>query len=705
MSNAASSATPAIARLLRPRSVAIVGASPTPGALGAAVLQNLERAGYAGDIHLINPKRAEIGGRPCKASVDDLPMGVDCAVLAIPNAAVLESVRACARRGVGGVIIFSAGFAEGGEEGRAAQAEIARIARENGMIVEGPNCLGLVNYVDGIPLTFVQTQVKRTGGAPGVGVVSQSGAMAAVLGVSLASHGMTISFSVSTGNEAVSGVEDYLEYVLEDPAVRVVTMIVEQFRQPKRFIELARRARWIGKPIVLLHPGRSSAARESAATHTGAMAGDYQVMRSLVSRAGVVIVDTLEELLDVTDIAVRYPARPKSGCGVLTESGAFKALTLDLCEQVGLELSPCNDAVRTGLRAVLPDFIPVSNPMDLTAQALVDPELYRRTLAVLLGDDSFGSIVLGLILTDKATSDLKLPSVIGAIKDLKPKKPVIFAALDEGADVPQAYIDELRALGIPCFPSAERAFRALAHLAAAAPHDPGAPVAGKAATALANATGVIPEYRAKEALATLGVALPKGRFAQSLDEAYAAAEIIGYPVVLKAQSPDLSHKSDAGGVVLNLADAEALREGWERLYGNVARARPGMKLDGVLVEAMGKRGIELIVGARNDKEWGPVLLVGMGGVMAELLHDARLIPANLPPAEIAAEMLKLKCAPLLKGFRGDPPVDIAAAAEIVAKIGALVQAEPRIREIDVNPVVVYPAGQGAVALDALIYMD
>jgi acyl-CoA synthetase (NDP forming) len=698
-------ALPAIVRLLRPRSVAIVGASPTPGALGAAVLENLERAGYAGDIHLINPKRAEIGGRPCKASVDDLPMGVDCAVLAIPNAAVLDSVRACARRGVGGVIIFSAGFAEGGEQGRAAQAEIARIARENNMIVEGPNCLGLVNYVDGTPLTFVQTQVKRTGGKPGIAVVSQSGAMAAVLGVSLAAHELTISFSVSTGNEAVSGVEDYLEYVLEDPSVRVVTMIVEQFRQPKRFLALARRAREIGKPVVLLHPGRSSAARESAATHTGAMAGDYEVMRSLVSRAGVIIVDALEELLDVSDIALRCANRPQGGCGVLTESGAFKALTLDLCEQVGLPLSPLNDAVKAGLRAALPDFIPVSNPMDLTAQALVDPELYRRTLAVLLGDDSFGSIVLGLIMTDKATSDLKLPSVIGAIKDLKPKKPVIFAALDDGADIPQAYIDELRALGIPCFPSAERAFRAVAHLSAPQPFDPGAPAAGQPVKALAKASGVIPEYRAKEVLAELKVAMPKGAFVTSLDQAYAAAEKIGYPVVLKAQAVELSHKSDAGGVVLNLDDAEALRDGWERLYGNVAAARPGLKLDGVLIEKMGARGVELIVGARNDKDWGPVVLVGMGGVMAELLHDARLLPANLPAAEIASEILKLKCGALLNGFRGAPVADVAAAAEIVAKIGQLMQAEPRIREIDVNPVVVYPNGQGAVALDALIYMD
>lgn len=705
MTAANSSLASPINRLLRPRSVAIVGASPTPGALGAAVLTNLEQAGYGGEIHLINPKRAEINGRPCKPSIDELPPGVDCAVLAIPHAAVLESVRACARRGVGGVVIFSAGFAEGGEAGRAEQEEIARIARDHNMIVEGPNCLGLVNYVDGVPLTFVLTQVKRTSGRPGVAVVSQSGAMAAVLGVSLASHDLTISFSVSTGNEAQSGVEDYLEYVLEDPAVKVVTMIVEQFRKPQRFLQLARRARALGKPIVLLHPGRSSAARESAATHTGAMAGDYQVMRSLVARAGVVIVDALEELIDVTDIAARCPSLPKGGCGVLTESGAFKALTLDLCEQVGLKLAPVNDSVRGGLRAVLPDFIPVSNPMDLTAQALVDPDLYRRTLAVLLGDADFGSVVLGLILTDKATSDLKLPSVIGAIRDLAPNKPVVFAGLDEGADVPQAYIDELRALGVPCFPSAERAFRAMAQLSAAAPHDPGAPVRGQAPEVLAKANGVVPEYRAKEILAAFGVALPKGRFARSVEEALAAAEAIGYPVVLKAQSADLSHKSDAGGVVLNLGDAQALRQGWDRLHGNIARARPGMTLDGVLVEAMGKRGIELIVGARNDADWGPVLLVGMGGIMAELLHDARLIPANLPAAEIAKELLKLKCAPLLTGFRGDPAADIEAAAQVVAKIGALVQSDARIREIDVNPVVVYPKGEGAVALDALIYIS
>lgn len=270
-------------RLLRPRSVAIVGASPTPGSLGANVLANLERAAFPGDIHLINPRRTEIGGRPCRASVDDLPDGVDCAVLAVPRVAVLDTLKSCARRKIGGAVVFAAGFAEAGDEGRAEQAELARIAREGEIVVEGPNCLGLVNFLDRTPLTFVETPVVELHGSPCVAIVSQSGAMAAVASVTLRSRKVDVSFTVSTGNEAVSGVEDYLEFLIDNAETRVVTMIVEQFRNPARFLMLARRARERGKLIVLVHPGRSRAARESAATHTGAIAGDHQVMTSQVS--------------------------------------------------------------------------------------------------------------------------------------------------------------------------------------------------------------------------------------------------------------------------------------------------------------------------------------------------------------------------------------------------------------------------------------
>ncbi|MGN7160755.1 CoA-binding protein [Sphingomonas sp. SAFR-052] len=393
---------PDLSRLLDPQSVAIVGASPTPGALGNAVLRNLERHGYAGAIHLINPRRDTIDGRPCLGSIADLPDGVDAAVLAIPGPAVLDAVRALAARGVGAAIIFSAGFAEGGEAGLAAQAEVARIAAEHDMTVLGPNCLGLVNHAAGVPLTFVETAVIDPRDRPMVGIVSQSGAMAVVLGTTLTAKGLGITLSVSTGNEAASVVEDYVAHLIDDPVTPVIAMIVEQFRQPARFLALADRALAAGKRIVLLHPGTSSAARESAATHTGAMAGDWQLMRTKVERAGVIVVDSLEALGDVVDLAVRARPLRSGGTAVLTESGAFKALVLDLAERIGLNLPPVEGAAAGQLRAAIPDFIPVSNPMDLTAQALVDPDLYRRTMAPLLAEDHYGALVLGIIQTDPA---------------------------------------------------------------------------------------------------------------------------------------------------------------------------------------------------------------------------------------------------------------------------------------------------------------
>jgi len=689
-------------RLLRPKSVAIVGASEKPGALGNQVLANLERHGFAGDIHLINPKRGVIAGRQALGSVDELPEGVDAAVLAIPGAAVLATIRALAARGVGAAVIFSAGFAEGGEEGMAAQHEVARIAAESGMIVEGPNCLGLTNYVDGVALTFVETSSERLGDRPGIGIVSQSGAMAVVLGTTLMSKDLGVSLSVSTGNEAASGVEDYVDYLIDDPHTHVIAMIVEQFRKPARFLALAERARAAGKPIVLLHPGQSSAARVSAATHTGAMAGDWQVMKTKVERAGIILADNLEELGDLADLALRCGPIPAGGCAVLTESGAFKALTLDLCERVGLALPAPAETTAAQLRAAIPDFIPVSNPMDLTAQALVDPDLYRRTLAPFLADDRFGSIVLGIIQTDQATSRLKFEPIIAAIEALKPNKPVIFAGLDEGAPVPPAYVAALRALGVPYFPSPDRAFRTLARMEAVATRD-FARAASEPLTVGDIPAGVIPEYRAKQILAPIGVPFPRGGFAATFDEAKSVAASIGYPVVIKAQAAALSHKSDAGGVILNLADEAALARGWDELHANIARHAPGMVLDGVLVEAMGQRGVELIVGARNDPEWGPIILVGFGGVQAEILQDVRLLPPDLTREAIAAELRKLKSGALLDGWRGSPALDVAAVTDIVVALGRLLAAAPSIREIDLNPVVVYPRGQGAVALDALIY--
>lgn len=694
---------PSVERLLAPRSVAIVGASDKPGALGASVLGNLERNGFAGAIHLINPKRAEIGRRPCLPDIASLPEGVDAAVLAIPRAGVLDAMRQLAARSVGAAVIFSAGFAEGGEAGLAEQCEIASIAAEAGMVVEGPNCLGLVNHRTGAALTFVETAVTPPAdGQEGIGIVSQSGAMAAVLGTVFQARALPLTLSVSTGNEAASGVEDYVERLAADPATRVIAMIVEQFRQPARFLAAARAAVAAGKTIVLLHPGRSSAARESAATHTGALAGDYQVMRLLVGQAGVVFAETLEELGDIAEIALRCSTLPAGGVAVLGESGAFKALMLDLAEEVGLALPVLSDADAPALRAALPEFVGVSNPLDLTAQGLLDPDLYARTITALVADDRIGAIVVGIIQTDPVTIGIKLPPILAAARAAGGAKPILFAGLDEGAPMSDAQVEALRDLGIPYFRSSERAVRALSRLinrqsAGAEP----ARTEG-AALDLPAAGGVVPEHRAKALLAPLGVAFPTARLATSAAEACAIAEEIGYPVVLKAQSPALSHKSDAGGVAVGVADADDVRAAWERMVVDVGRHLPGVELDGILVEAMGQRGTELIIGAKADPDWGPVVLAGFGGVQAEVLKDVCLLSPDMDRDAIVASLRGLKAGALFDGWRGAPALDLDAVAALVERLGAVMLANPRLLEVDLNPVVVYPEGGGTVALDALM---
>lgn len=693
-----------IARLLRPRSVAVVGASDKPGALGASVLGNLDRNGFAGAVYPINPNRETIGARKCLPGVEALPEGVDVAVLAIPRAGVLDAIRGLASRRAGAAIIFSAGFAEGGPDGIAEQAEIARIAAEAGMVIEGPNCLGMVNHVDGVPLTFVETEIVAPADRRAVGVVSQSGAMAAVLCTTLLSRQLAVSFSVSTGNEAASGVEDYVDWLVDEPNTRVIAMIVEQFRHPRHFLAAAKRAQAVGKQIVLLHPGTSSAARESAATHTGAMAGDYKLMRAKVERAGVVFAETLEELGDIAEILVRCPVIERPELAVLGESGAFKALTLDLAEELGLPLTPLDDGNAPTLRAALPPFVPVSNPLDITAQGLGQPEIYTKVLIALFDDDRVGGVVAGIIQGDPVTSQIKVPAILAALDGRERTKPLIFAGLDEGAGIPAHHVAALRERGVPWFPSTERVFRALTRLGKLTSRDfADATPTGTAVLGLARqAAGAIPEYRAKALLAPLGIPFPPGHFAASAREAAEAAGAIGFPVAMKAQAVALGHKSDAGGVILDLADADAVHEAWERIHASVAAYDASIVLDGVLVEKMSKRGIEMIIGARNDLEWGPVVLVGFGGVTTEILQDVRLITPDLSEEAIAAELMRLKSAALLRGYRGSPPLDVRALTQVIRTISAVLVTEPALIELDLNPVILHPDGEGVVALDALM---
>jgi acyl-CoA synthetase (NDP forming) len=699
-----------ISRLLRPRSVAIVGASPTPGSLGAGVLANLGRFRFSNPLHLVNPRYDRIGERPCVRSIAELPDGIDCAVLAIPQVHVADAVRACAEKGMGGLIVLAGGFAEAGEEGKRAQEQIAAIAQGAGIALQGPNCLGTINYVDSVPLMFGVAPFESLGDRKGVAVVSQSGAMASAVRVALHARGIGVSYSVSTGNEASLGAEDFLEEFITDPHTHVIAMLMEQIRRPARFLDLATRAREAGKFIVLHHLGRSAAGRDAAKTHTGALSGDYAVMAAQVTARGVCLVDSLELLIDVPELLIRLRnPRAAGGTAIVGESGAFKGLALDFCETVGLDLPSLSTPTHDALVGQLPVFSPPSNPLDLTAQAMSDTGLYRRVLELIARDSAFGSVVITISLPSAESADRKLPLIIDALHSLDGSQGVVFAMLGEDCPIPLAYVDKIRDTGTPFFRSPERAFRALAavkRLARAFDEMRGDVLPTGASSAARSVEppldpGMVPEYRAKQLLARRGLKMPPGRFVVSLEEALTAADQLGFPLALKAQSSQLPHKSEAGAVALDIRDGASLRSAWSTMTNRLAAERADVSLDGMLLERMSETGIEIIIGARNEGGWGPVIMVGLGGILTELLQDVVFIPAGLGRAQIERALRSLKGAKLFDGYRGSPPADVDTAITVVEILGTLLLQHPEIVEADLNPVRIHARGQGATVLDAL----
>ncbi len=713
--------------ILNPRSIAIVGASSDPRSFGGFVLANLERFGYQGAIHLVSRGSAEINGRPCVAAVDALPRAIDLAVLAIPEAGVLEAIEKLGQLGTRAAVLFAAGYAESGEEGIAKQAVLTQVAAQSGIRLIGPNCMGFTNFAAGVPVTFepLAAPAARTRGAvtadgttrgagagTGIGVVAQSGFMAATLRDAFLGRGLPLGCVFSTGNEAGVRVEDVLAHYIADAAIGVVAVYAEQIRNPQTFLALARAAQAAGKPIVMLMPGKSERARAAAQSHTGALAGDHAVAQVQLRRAGVTVVDTLDELFDATAILLCHPQPPTGGVAFMTGSGAMKNLALDVADSMGLPMPALSAATTQALTEKLPAFAVAENPLDYTTIGVRQPGLIGEILATMLTDDGIGSLVLaipaGPVMAQRDKAEHILPALARATK------PAVLVITGDDGPMEPFFVEAIRASGVPFFRSADRALRAMRHvvargadLADLAARAPAVPATQPMVVALAGPvppSGVYAEYQGKAWLKQLGIAVPEGALATTPDEAVQIAQRIAYPVVLKAQASDLPHKSDAGGVVVNLKDEAALRAGWQKLHGNIAHHRPGLQLDGVLVEAMGAPGLELVIGAKRDPDWGTVLLVGLGGIWIEALKDVRLIPADLPEDAIVAELQQLKAASVLCGLRGAKPVDLAAVARVVRLLGQQMLANPSILEIDVNPLIAYPAGSAlpVVALDALV---
>jgi acyl-CoA synthetase (NDP forming) len=702
--NAKPGGAAAVERLMRPRSVAIVGISSKPGSAGHTALANLTVNKFAGDVYLVGRSGGEIEGRKVYATVDDLPEGIDLAVFTLPAAGVKDALEACVRRKVRAVTVFASGFAEMGN--RKEQEEIAKIASDGGIAMLGPNCLGYTNFVDGLNIGFASAQpvpkLSNTGD-PALAIISQSGGFMAHLRQAFDGRNLLTSYTVSPGNEGGLDLVDFIEFLTTDKSTQAIVLYAEHIRRPAEFLAAAKAARAAGKPVILMHPGRGQAAQKAAQSHTGALAGNYEVMRTQVAHAGIALVETLDELADTSEILARFPEPPTKGAGILTFSGAFCAIAHDFCEAIGFDVPELSKEGAEALKKRLPAFITPHNPLDLTTQPIWEPDLVGLGAKVLLDDPGIGSVVISITVGGPEQSVKYIKGIIEALKGNK--KPLVFSVLGDTSPLAPEFLQLARDNHVILSRSSERSLRAMAQATA---HGRAVATAKNSvpATPIPNlpklGSGPQPEWLGKQVFAAAGIKTPEGALAKTADEAVATAKKIGFPVAMKAQAAKLAHKTEAGGVMLNIADEAGVRAAWQKLHDNIEKHQPGLKLDGVLVEKMSARGLELVVGAKRDPLWGPVVLVGLGGIMVEALGDVRLLPADLSEAAIVEELHKLKAAKLLGPFRGAPAVDVEAVAKVAATIGRLMRTVPEIEEIDVNPLIALPKGQGVIALDALI---
>ena len=688
----------AVARFLRPRSVAIVGMSTRAGSAGQVILQCLKVNGFKGDVHLVGRSDDPIDGRVVLKSADELPEGIDLAVFTLPAANVRAAIEACARRKVGSAMVFAAGFAEVGDY--ATQDAVTAAARAAGLALVGPNCLGITNNVDGVMLHMLYAREALRGVQNGVAIVGQSGGLIGHFQRAADGRGVPVSYVISTGNEAGLETTDFLEFLVDDPSTLVIALYCEEIRRPQAFLAAVRRARAAGKPVVLLLAGRSAKARKAAQSHTGALIGDYETMRTQIEDAGAIVVSTMDEVTDLVQILARFPAPPTKGPGILTASGAYVGLTNDFAEEIGLEIPELEPATLKKISETLPSYGNYGNPLDTTAG--FTPAMLPAVTKTLIDDPNVGMLFVSF--------PINTPIPLRAFNEgmAHSPKPKVLVALGDawnlGPDVEQAAKESPAVYSR----SSDRMLRAIAlytkygrslareRVAAAPVPFAGLPNLGK---------GAQPEWLGKKVLAAAGIRVPNGELARTPDEAAAVAAKVGYPVVLKAQAAALSHKTEAGGVALSLANEPSLRATWDAMMLSVKRAAPGVALDGALVETMSPKGIELMVGAKRDPGWGTVLLVGLGGIWVEALGDVQLLPGNAGEAQIVEALGRLRAKKLLAGVRGAPPCDIDAVVKAVMAIGRLMQTVPAIIEIDVNPLMVHPKGQGATALDALIVTD
>lgn len=693
---------PDLDSFLSPGSIAIVGASSRPDKVGAVPVRYLVHQGYAGEIYPINPAAEQIEGRRAYASLQAVGRPIDLAIFAVPAARTDPALDDAIAAGVRNIVMFSAGFAETGAQGEAAQQCLAAKARAAGIRLLGPNCLGFMNVARSVYATFspvVSTGRARTGK---VGIVSQSGAFGAYAYGMARERGVGLSAWITTGNESDITVADCIAWMAQDPATQVIMAYLEGCRDGDRLRHALELARAAGKPVVIVKVGRTELGALAAASHTAALAGDDAAYDALFRQHGAWRARTIEEFFDVAHgLAVAgLPANPR--VGLLTVSGGVGVMMADEAAQAGLCVPELPPAVQDRIRACVP-LAATRNPVDLTGQVTAEPGLLEMAARAMLGEADCGSLLIFLAAfgSTPAMQDV-LRQLARDLRRDYPGRLVIF-----GAQVPAAQHQALGADGALCFADPARAIRMLAAMAFFRNRQDSASSLPSVTQAATQATP-LPAMSCNEAdaidlLRQAGIAAPAMRRVRSREQAAAAAREVGFPVAVKVLSADILHKSDVGGVALDVRDEAEAAAAYDSVTAAAARRVPGARIDGAIVSAMVHGGIECILGARRDPALGVVVMLGTGGVNVELLGDVslRLAPVDLAQAR---EMIgELKTAPLLYGYRGAPAADVNALAQAIVRLSQFaLSAGDALEAVEINPFVVLPAGQGGCALDAVL---
>lgn len=675
---------------LAPRSVAVIGASDNPHKVGGRPILYLQRYGYRGAIYPINPARATVQGLRAFSRLEELPEAPELAIVAVAGDEAVRAVEACAARGVKVAVVMASGFGETGEPGRRVQEGMVETARQAGMRLIGPNCQGLANFATGAVANFSTIFHELEGRDGPVAIVSQSGASSQAIYTLVMEKGLGVRHVHATGNEADVTVADLAEAVIEDPGVRLLLLYMEAIKDPQRLAAAAERARSRGVPVVALKAGRTARGQKAASSHTGALASEDRVVDAFFERHGIWRAADPQELVSAAALyAAGRPARGKR-LMVISNSGASCVMAADYSEQRGIPLAPVSSQAREKLSKVLPGFAALDNPIDVTGALLGNPELFGAVLPI-VGEDAQSDLVL--LALPVAGTGYDVPRFA---RDLKSFQETYGHAVAVAA--PQ---DSVRAqfeqAGIAGFAREREAMDALVQLAA---H--GALMARKAVPAHRlrplGATRFLNEAESLALLAEAGLPVIEHRLCTSEEEVLAAAAALGGQIVIKACSPEVPHKSDHGLVVLNPADpATEFRRQREMVASLRAR------FEGVIVARRASKGKELALGARIDPQFGPVVLIGDGGVFLEALKDFRLLMPPFGEADVVAKLGELRVGPLLAALRGHPARDVQAFAQMAVRLGeAMLSWDGAVASVDVNPVMVFETGRGAVALDALV---